>query len=285
MLSQKEPYTHALREVFKLAASEAARMGHDYIGVEHWLLGALRKDDCLANKAMRRLSVDAERLRVDVEKAVGFGGQWQVGIRSPNTEAKRALDGAKNVAAELRHGWIGTEHFLLAALTASPEESGACVAAMRAAGVDHERAKMAILATLASEEMPRQRPDEWSAFRADMNQRIMQRGTLQIKRIFSLDNQTYQKGALDEFTKELMGLSASTVLRCDDCIAYHVRRCRELGMTEEQFWEAMNVGLVVGGTIVIPHLRRAVALWDDLEGMSRAKAAEDIEAPQAAPSA
>lgn len=107
--------------------------------------------------------------------------------------------------------------------------------------------------------------DEWSDFREEMNRRILDRGNLQVKRFFALDTAAYTPGALDEFTKELMGLAASTVLRCDDCIGYHVRRCRELGMTEPQFWEAMNVGLLVGGSIVIPHLRRAVALWDELE--------------------
>ncbi|MBE7560377.1 carboxymuconolactone decarboxylase family protein [bacterium] len=109
-----------------------------------------------------------------------------------------------------------------------------------------------------------EREDEWSRFRAEMNRRILERGNLSVKRFFALDTQCYQPGALPAFTKELMGLAASTVLRCDDCIAYHVRRCKDLGMTEEQFWEAMNVGLVVGGSIVIPHLRRAVALWDEL---------------------
>ena len=106
--------------------------------------------------------------------------------------------------------------------------------------------------------------DAWAEFRAEMNRRILERGHLGMKRFFALDTQCYATGALDDFTKELMGLAASTGLRCDDCIAYHVRRCQQLGMTEPQFWEAMQVGLVVGGSIVIPHLRRAVALWDEL---------------------
>lgn len=113
-----------------------------------------------------------------------------------------------------------------------------------------------------------EREDAWSRFRAEMNRRILERGSLGIKRFFALDTQCYQPGALDEFTKELMGLAASTVLRCDDCITYHLRRCRQLGMSEPQFWEAMQVGLVVGGSIVIPHLRRAVELWDRLAGES-----------------
>jgi AhpD family alkylhydroperoxidase len=106
--------------------------------------------------------------------------------------------------------------------------------------------------------------DQWSEFRCEMNRRILDRGNLGVKRFFALDSQCYTDGALDSFTKELMGLAASLVLRCDDCIGYHVRQCRDAGMTEPQFWEAMNVGLVVGGSITIPHVRRAVALWDDL---------------------
>jgi len=117
------------------------------------------------------------------------------------------------------------------------------------------------------------RVDEWAEFRCEMNRRILDRGNLVTKRFFSLDTQTYADGALPEFTKELMGLAASAVLRCDDCIAYHVKRCRELGMTEPQFWEAMNVALIVGGSITIPHLRRAVAFWDELEATGPAGAA------------
>jgi AhpD family alkylhydroperoxidase len=107
--------------------------------------------------------------------------------------------------------------------------------------------------------------DESAAFREEMDQRILKRGNLGIKRFFNLDEQCYHDGALDAFTKELMGLAASTVLRCDDCISYHLSRCHQLGMTEEQLWEAMNVGLIVGGSTVIPHLRRAVAFWDELQ--------------------
>jgi AhpD family alkylhydroperoxidase len=106
--------------------------------------------------------------------------------------------------------------------------------------------------------------EEFESFRAEMNERILSRANIVTKRFFALDGQTYAGGALDERTKEFMGLAASAVLRCDDCIRYHVRRCHELGMTEAEFWEAMSVPLVVGGSIVIPHLRRAVAFWDEL---------------------
>src|SRR5690606_7636877 len=86
--------------------------------------------------------------------------------------------------------------------------------------------------------------------------------TLVTKRFFSLDHQTYTPGALDAKTKELLGLVASLVLRCDDCIAYHVDQCVKAGVTDEELWEAFDVGLIVGGSIVIPHLRRAVEFLD-----------------------
>ncbi|GMU82078.1 MAG: alkyl hydroperoxide reductase AhpD [Planctomycetota bacterium] len=105
---------------------------------------------------------------------------------------------------------------------------------------------------------------EFREFRERMNQRIFDQKNLVTNRFFALDGKTYEDGALDARTKELAGLSASLVLRCDDCIAYHVIRCKELGCTDEQVWEILNVGLIVGGSIVIPHLRRAVALLDEI---------------------
>lgn len=109
------------------------------------------------------------------------------------------------------------------------------------------------------------RLSEFRAFRERMNTRILEADNLEIKRFFALDHRVYEGGHLDTRTKELLGLVASTVLRCDDCIAYHVIRCREEGITEPELLEALSVGLVVGGSIVIPHLRRAVALMDELE--------------------
>ncbi len=100
--------------------------------------------------------------------------------------------------------------------------------------------------------------DEFRKFREKMNQTILEKGTLNTKRFFNLDGAVYQKNALDEKTKELMGLVASMVLRCDDCITYHIIRCAQLGTTDEEFFEAFDVALIVGGSIVIPHLRRAV---------------------------
>jgi AhpD family alkylhydroperoxidase len=101
--------------------------------------------------------------------------------------------------------------------------------------------------------------DEFQKFRADLNEEILGCGHLGIKRFFALDHQAYEPGALPTKTKELLGLVASMVLRCDDCITYHVVRCGEEGSTRAEVIDAMNVALVVGGSIVIPHLRRAFA--------------------------
>lgn len=113
-----------------------------------------------------------------------------------------------------------------------------------------------------------ERLDQFRAFREAMNARILDSGNLEIKRFFALDSRAYEPGALPVKTKELMGLVASLVLRCDDCITYHIVRCREEGTTREEFFEAFNVALVVGGSITIPHLRRAVATLDEVEQMA-----------------
>ncbi len=112
------------------------------------------------------------------------------------------------------------------------------------------------------------RLEEFRAFRERMNERILEAGHLGINRFFTLDTKAYEDGALDTRTKEIAGLVGSLVLRCDDCIAYHVIRCKECGVTDAQLFEALNVGLVIGGSIVIPHLRRAVALLDELNAAS-----------------
>ena len=109
---------------------------------------------------------------------------------------------------------------------------------------------------------------QFREYREKMNERILAAGNLPINRFFTLDTKAYEDGALDTQTKELAGLAASLVLRCDDCIAYHVIRCKELGVTNEQYFELFNIGLIVGGSIVIPHLRRAVELLDELEANS-----------------
>jgi AhpD family alkylhydroperoxidase len=106
---------------------------------------------------------------------------------------------------------------------------------------------------------------EFRAFRERLNTRILGENNLVINRFFALDTRTYEVGALDVKTKELLGLVASMVLRCDDCITYHVIRCREEGVSRNEVFEAMSIALVVGGSIVIPHLRRAVDRWDEVE--------------------
>lgn len=103
-------------------------------------------------------------------------------------------------------------------------------------------------------------------YRRRMNERILSEDNQVVRRFFALDTQTYKPGALDVKTKELLGLVASMVLRCDDCISYHVAQCKEAGVSREEFFETFSVGLVVGGSIVIPHLRRAVDFLDQLEG-------------------
>jgi AhpD family alkylhydroperoxidase len=106
---------------------------------------------------------------------------------------------------------------------------------------------------------------QFTEFRQRMNERILAEPNQVVRRFFALDTQTYQAGALDVKTKELLGLVASMVLRCDDCISYHVAQCREVGATRDELFETFSVGLVVGGSIVIPHLRRAVDFLDRLE--------------------
>ncbi|MBK9524696.1 MAG: carboxymuconolactone decarboxylase family protein [Bacteroidetes bacterium] len=106
--------------------------------------------------------------------------------------------------------------------------------------------------------------DEFNAYRSRMNERILGADNLVIKRLFNLDTNTYAPGALSVKTKELLGLVASMVLRCDDCIKYHLGQCKEAGVTTEEIFEVFAVANIVGGTIVIPHLRRAVEFWDEL---------------------
>ena len=105
---------------------------------------------------------------------------------------------------------------------------------------------------------------DFNAFREQMNAVILGEGNLTVNRFFALDGKCYEAGALGARTKEMLGLVASLVLRCDDCITYHVIKCHEAGTTREEFMEVFAVGLVVGGSIVIPHLRRAVARLEEL---------------------
>jgi AhpD family alkylhydroperoxidase len=109
---------------------------------------------------------------------------------------------------------------------------------------------------------------EFRAFRERMNTEILAENNLVVNRFFALDSRTYDAGALEVKTKELLGLVASLVLRCDDCVTYHLVRCAEEGVTRAQLFETLSVGLIVGGSIVIPHLRRAVDRWNELERAS-----------------
>jgi AhpD family alkylhydroperoxidase len=113
--------------------------------------------------------------------------------------------------------------------------------------------------------------DEFRSYRTRMNNRIGQIDHLGIKRFFNLDSAAYKDGALDEKTKELLGLVASAVLRCDDCIDYHLIQCVEAGWKDEELHDALNVALIVGGSIVIPHLRHAVETIDTLRAETREK--------------
>jgi AhpD family alkylhydroperoxidase len=109
---------------------------------------------------------------------------------------------------------------------------------------------------------------EFNSFRKRMNERILSEDNQVVRRFFALDTQTYKAGALDLKTKELLGLVASMVLRCDDCISYHIAQCKQAGVNRDEFFEAFSVALVVGGSIVIPHLRRGVDFLDQLEGQN-----------------
>ena len=105
---------------------------------------------------------------------------------------------------------------------------------------------------------------EFNDYRTRMNEVILSKDNLVIKRLWNLDTNTYAAGALDVKTKELLGLVASMVLRCDDCIKYHLIQCKQSGITTEQIYEVFAVANIVGGTIVIPHTRRAAEFWDEI---------------------
>ena len=100
--------------------------------------------------------------------------------------------------------------------------------------------------------------------REKLNELVLEEGTLETKRFFNLDTNVYKDGALSKKTKELIGLISSLVLRCDDCIEYHLNRCYEEDVSDEEIQEALSIGLVVGGSITIPHLRKAVDKWVDM---------------------
>lgn len=106
---------------------------------------------------------------------------------------------------------------------------------------------------------------EFNEYRSKMNDKILGDNNKVLKRIFNLDTNAFAKGALDVKTKELLGLVASTVMRCDDCVKYHLESCHKAGVTKEEVMETLSIGTLIGGTIVIPHLRRAYEYWEALE--------------------
>ena len=110
------------------------------------------------------------------------------------------------------------------------------------------------------------RVKEFNEFRQRMNKRILEADHRAIKRFYSVDTVTYEPGALDAKAKEMLGLVASIVLRCDDCVSYHIQQCKKEGVTDAEMFDIFSVALTVGGSIVIPHLRRAVAFLDELNG-------------------
>ena len=107
--------------------------------------------------------------------------------------------------------------------------------------------------------------EAFNGYRTRMNEKIMASESLIIKRIFNLDTNAYSAGHLDVKSKELIGLTCSLVLRCDDCVRYHLGKCKEVGFTTAEINEAMGLATLVGGTIVIPHLRRAFEYWEELQ--------------------
>ena len=113
--------------------------------------------------------------------------------------------------------------------------------------------------------MQKNKVQKFNDYRSEMNEKILSNDNKVIKRIFNLDTNAFKKGHLPVKTKELMGLVASAVLRCDDCIAYHLETCYKEGVSKEEIMETLSIATLIGGTIVIPHLRKAYEFWEVLE--------------------
>lgn len=107
--------------------------------------------------------------------------------------------------------------------------------------------------------------EEFNEYRSQMNEKILAEDNKVIKRIFNLDTNAYAEGSVDIKSKEMIGLACSMVLRCDDCVKYHLGKCHEVGISKEQIFEVFSIATLIGGTIVIPHLRRAAEYWELLE--------------------
>jgi ribonuclease HI len=116
---------------------------------------------------------------------------------------------------------------------------------------------------------------DWQAERERLNELVLRNAGTNMKRFWTLDHQAYEAGALPPKTKELLGLVASLVLRCDDCILYHTIQAHALGVSSAEYEETLNVGLLVGGSITIPHIRRAFASWEELQGETKVDPLQD----------
>ncbi|MDN3203961.1 carboxymuconolactone decarboxylase family protein [Algoriphagus sediminis] len=108
-------------------------------------------------------------------------------------------------------------------------------------------------------------PEEFNEYRSRMNEKILGEDNKVLKRIFNLDTNAFSEGSVDKKSKEMIGLACSMVLRCDDCVRYHLGKCHELGLSREQVFEVFSIATLIGGTIVIPHLRRATEYWESLD--------------------
>ena len=138
----KTPYTPGMREVLKLSKAEAGRLGHDYIGPEHYLLGIIRKGDGLAVQTLNNLDLDLEELKLELERMLEVGKGPNVNLFSPNAEAKKVLDMTKEIARQMKHNWIGTEHLLLGLIR---EEGTIAAKCLRNFGVDLAKAQKEVL--------------------------------------------------------------------------------------------------------------------------------------------
>ena len=113
--------------------------------------------------------------------------------------------------------------------------------------------------------MPSGKVDDYNNEREKLNEFVLKFAGKEIKRFFSLDSQVYREGVLPKKTKEMLGLVASLVLRCDDCIKYHLQECFQENVSTEELGEVVSIGLIVGGSITIPHIRKAVSFWEELK--------------------
>jgi AhpD family alkylhydroperoxidase len=120
-------------------------------------------------------------------------------------------------------------------------------------------------------DMSKEKIEKFKKERERLNRIVLKYSGTNIKRFYSIDSQVYRKGALSAKTKELLGLVASLVLRCDDCVKYHIIRCYDESVKDDEFEEALAIGLVVGGSITIPHLRRAFEAWDELKDRQKSR--------------